>query len=297
MKAVTHYFAHGKLLLTSEYTVLHGAWALAVPTQKGQYLYVDSTSGPLHWQALDCHGKTWLSGYVESDPSLEWLKNCIQAALALSGQSEMPQGRIRTVLEFERHWGWGSSSTVISLIAQWIGVPALDLHFRVSQGSGYDVACAQAKGAILYRRKDASAEVRSVSMKSWPIQHLYLAYLGQKQDSQVAVKHYLGAPDSIRAVAHTTRLSEKLLDASSPAEWSEILVAHEQFLEGHLQTSSPVFALADKFPLRAHAGAKSLGAWGGDFALICDPNPDALIYLHRSANLPVFPWTEVVLGA
>ncbi len=297
MEPATHLFARGKLLLSSEYTVLHGAWALAVPTQKGQHLYVESNIGPLFWEAVDCHGQIWLSGYVDRDPSLAWLKRCIQEALALAGLSEMPTGRIRTVLEFERDWGWGSSSTVISLIAQWIGVAALDLHFRVSQGSGYDVACAQAQGAILYRRQGDSAEIRPVSMENWPTDHLYLAYLGQKQDSQVEVKHYLGTTDVLRAVAHTTRLTEKLLEASKPSEWSAILVAHEQFMEQHLQRTSPVFALTAHSPFRAHAGGKSLGAWGGDFALFCDPNLGALDYLHQRADLVAFPWAEVVLHA
>ena len=37
------FFANGKLLLTSEYLVLDGAKAFAIPTKKGQSLHVEIT--------------------------------------------------------------------------------------------------------------------------------------------------------------------------------------------------------------------------------------------------------------
>ena len=113
MAGTTHFFAHGKLLLTSEYTVLHGAWALAVPTQKGQHLTHHPGTAPLTWEARDCHGEIWLSGEVASAPELHWVRTSMEAALRLAGRSEWPTGHVETVLEFEREWGWGSSSTHI----------------------------------------------------------------------------------------------------------------------------------------------------------------------------------------
>ena len=295
MAGTTHFFAHGKLLLTSEYTVLHGAWALAVPTRKGQHLTHHQGTAPLTWEARDCHGEIWLSGEVASAPELGWVRTSMEAALRIAGRSEWPTGHVETVLEFERAWGWGSSSTLTSLIAQWMGVDPMALHFAVSQGSGYDVACAQASGAILYRRRGNTSEVRRVSMEHWPSEALYLAYLGQKRDSQAAVKAYETRDDW--AAAHTTQLTLDLLEASSPDQWASYLLAHEQFMADHLGAESPVLPRFTSLPGRAHAGGKSLGAWGGDFALFCDPNPDTLAYLHHCGYAPVFPWKEVVLHA
>ncbi len=297
MAGTRHFFAHGKLLITSEYTVLHGAWALAVPTQKGQHLRYTPGAQPLTWEARDCHGIIWLQGEVATSPELAWVQTCLQAALDLAGRLTWPTGSIRTDLEFERAWGWGSSSTLISLIAQWIGVDPMDLHFAVSHGSGYDVACAQATGAILYRRHGSSSEMRRVDMEGWPIEHLYLAYLGQKSDSQAAVGAYLNQGDALQAAAHTTRITLELLEAQSPTSWARYLLAHERFMGQHLGAESTVLRHFTGASSRAHSGGKSLGAWGGDFALICDAHSDALNYLHQCGYAPVFPWKEVVLHA
>lgn len=122
-----------------------------------------------------------------------------------------------------------------------------------------------------------------------------MAYLGQKRDSQAAVKAYETRDDW--AAAHTTQLTLDLLEASSPDQWASYLLAHEQFMADHLGAESPVLPRFTSLPGRAHAGGKSLGAWGGDFALFCDPNPYTLAYLHHCGYAPVFPWKEVVLHA
>ncbi|MBM3919213.1 MAG: hypothetical protein FJ344_06910 [Sphingomonadales bacterium] len=58
---------------------------------------------------------------------------------------------VETYLEFERDWGLGSSSSLISLLAQWWGCPAMELHALTQGGSGYDQACATAAGPIHYQ--------------------------------------------------------------------------------------------------------------------------------------------------
>ena len=56
---VQRFHANGKLLLTSEYYVLEGAKALALPTQLGQNLIVNSLISEkeknviLHWKSFD----------------------------------------------------------------------------------------------------------------------------------------------------------------------------------------------------------------------------------------------------
>ena len=56
--------AHGKLLLSSEYFVLDGATALALPTTKGQTFTFD-TSTPnnfISWESFDEQKQLWFEG-------------------------------------------------------------------------------------------------------------------------------------------------------------------------------------------------------------------------------------------
>ena len=57
-----HIFSPGKLLITSEYCVLDGALALAVPTKLGQDFYwqeIEDGNSLVYWEALH-EGKPWL---------------------------------------------------------------------------------------------------------------------------------------------------------------------------------------------------------------------------------------------
>ena len=55
------FYSHGKLLISSEYAVLDGAQALALPTKFGQTLNVESISGAIiHWKSISSTGKPGL---------------------------------------------------------------------------------------------------------------------------------------------------------------------------------------------------------------------------------------------
>ena len=58
---------------------------------------------------------------------------------------------ITTKLTFPRAWGLGTSSTLISLIAQWAKCDPFELLFEAFGGSGYDIACATANSPISYQ--------------------------------------------------------------------------------------------------------------------------------------------------
>ena len=54
------YYSSGKLLITSEYAVIDGACALALPTKLGQSMtVVDAEKSRLRWIAKDMDGKIW----------------------------------------------------------------------------------------------------------------------------------------------------------------------------------------------------------------------------------------------
>ena len=162
MLAPNTYYAHGKLLLTAEYLVLKGAKALAVPTRLGQSLRVSTlTKNELHWRAkvLDTQ---WFD--VNFDAHLEIIK-CSSLDLATKLQSilkpiihlypqtktVLTQKELTTNLEFDINWGLGSSSTLISLLAQWLEVNPYPILEATFGGSGYDLACATSSTPLIYQ--------------------------------------------------------------------------------------------------------------------------------------------------
>ena len=65
------YYSHGKLLISSEYAVLDGAKALALPTKFGQSLEVKPIESPeIRWKSFDHNGKLWFETTLQL-PSFE----------------------------------------------------------------------------------------------------------------------------------------------------------------------------------------------------------------------------------
>lgn len=167
---VVNYKAHGKLLLTSEYAITQGAQGLAVPTKYGQKLnYISSDNNEyIRWDAKGENGKTWF--WVEFDLDFKIIKtsdlkvastlikhlNIIRGKTAILDQP----GVFTTTLDFPKVWGLGTSSTLMSLLAQCAEVDALSV-FRVAHGgSGYDLACATAQTPIIYQLDGSTPVVK-----------------------------------------------------------------------------------------------------------------------------------------
>ncbi len=138
---MSEFYSHGKLLLTSEYAVLDGALALAIPTKSGQSLKVtDAKTNTLQWKSFDHTNNIWFEAeFKVSDDNLslttttdsaiaERLKNIFEAANKLS-KSKLDLGgcKVETHLEFDRQWGLGTSSTLINNIANWLHIDAYAL--------------------------------------------------------------------------------------------------------------------------------------------------------------------------
>ena len=167
---VSHFFGHGKLLLTGEYVVMEGAQALALPTMAGQSMsvrYEKSFSEPvLRWRSLDNKGHEWFSAsyefwsfnQVEGEDSKEsqFLQKLLRQIRVQNKHflRDEVDVHVETKLGFPREWGLGSSSTLIYNLAQWGYVSPFELLFKTSSGSGYDIACAQSEGPILYKNNN-----------------------------------------------------------------------------------------------------------------------------------------------
>ena len=303
------FHARGKLLLTSEYVVLDGTPAVAVPTHKGQRMDVleAKDSGLLAWTARAHDGSIWLQGSLERTPEgwrpsaaqespasgLDAVSAVLTAAEHLRG-TPLPGGSVETFLEFPNDYGWGSSSTLISLVAQWAEVDALTLHFATQNGSGYDAVCALASGPIRYTRTGpASAQWVPVSLAHWPHNTLYLVHLGEKQRSAQDVVRYRNIAPNPLLLKAVGEAAELLFRASSPQEWSEAARMHEEAM-GKVLGRTPV--AETRFANYPHA-VKSLGAWGGDFVLAQVLEASDLQWFKERGFLTVLPWSDcVVLG-
>ena len=82
--STTIFYSHGKLLLTGEYVVLDGAKALAVPTNKGQYLTVKPIKErKLSWRSFDENNHVWFEDeFLLDDLKTETSDNDISKKLA-----------------------------------------------------------------------------------------------------------------------------------------------------------------------------------------------------------------------
>ena len=156
------YHANGKLLLSGEYLVMNGAKALALPLNKGQNLRIQKNDQQyLTWTASTIHGhwfKVCFNDALEivrtdntslANKLAQILKHCLNSRPDI--KELITNKAIFTHLEFEEHWGWGSSSTLISLLAQCLGINPYLLLNDTFGGSGYDIACATSNTPLIYQ--------------------------------------------------------------------------------------------------------------------------------------------------
>jgi mevalonate kinase len=301
------YYSHGKLLLTGEYLVLEGALSLSIPVSFGQTLTVEKSSAKsiLEWRSYE-KGNIWFSASFEL-PSLkpvQFSDNDITVTLSkiLSKANQLNPNilhsengySISTNLTFNRKWGLGSSSTLISNIAYWFDIDPFTLFWSCFKGSGYDIACARANSPILYRKNDQDPYIRPVSFEPTFSNNIFFVYTGKKADSNIQIEHYFkhkkNSADKIKRISD---ISEEMLSAKNLEDFEELINEHESILSEIL--NSPTIR-----QMRFHdfsGTVKSLGAWGGDFVMITwKENPDELVNYFNSKGLnTIISFDDIIL--
>ena len=277
------YRANGKLLISGEYAVLDGALALAVPCKQGQKIEVSSektSKEQIHWISYLEDGSLWYEDVFsllnfeplkQNDPVSQTLKTLLKQARKLNPNflvNENQDIRIETYLEFNRLWGFGSSSTLISCIAQWAKVNPFELLHGGFGGSGYDIACATAAKPILYKKTSATDPyIQEVSFNPSFIDDLGCVYLNQKKSSKDAISAYNKITKSEILISEISSLSQSITEAKELDTFEAMLLAHEQLLAKHLNIPTIQEHLFNDFS-KDNGQIKSLGAWGGDFILV-----------------------------
>jgi mevalonate kinase len=304
LSLLSTYRANGKLLLTGEYLVLHGAKAIAVPLKVGQQMAVSilNNSELLHWHAF-YNNQLWFS--CELNPydfsvrntshteKSEVLSQIFRTIKTLNPDFRPLAGtRFETTLESNPEWGLGSSSTLVSLLAQWSGVDPLQLNELVFSGSGFDVACATADGPILYVRNKPTESI----VLDYPFaDQLFLIYSGRKKRTATEVSAFLKEKKvSEQLVEEASLLTDEFLRCRDQNEFNLLIRMHEALI------SKLIDRIAIKPELFADfkGEVKSLGAWGGDFFLASTSKwtfEEVRKYFENKGLMTVFKWNDLIL--
>lgn len=302
------YYGHGKLLLSGEYFVLDGAKALALPCKRGQIMTVRharSNNPTLKWKSYGVNGELWFEAEFELW-RFRLLSEETEAALTL--QNILRQARIQNIhflreevdtivetkLEFPLDWGLGSSSTLVYNIAQWAYISPFELLSKTFGGSGYDVACAQSMGPIIYSLSSQGPAWQSVNFSPLFKDKLYFVHLNQKQNSRLEVQRYknLRFEDKQRLLKKINGITEEMAKALDLAEFENLILEHETLLA---QALSLPRAQAQRFG-DYRGVVKSLGAWGGDFVLATSDKgeEETKAYFHNKGYGSVLRYDELI---
>lgn len=296
---ILEFHSNGKLLITGEYAVLDGALSLALPTQSGQRLrIVGSNREALIWEAYDCDTQLWFGSetlHTEADQKVwDTLQRILQTACSLNPHFEQQLSHccVQTFLEFPRHWGLGSSSTLINNIAQWAQVNPYELLFQSFGGSGYDIACAQSQYALLYRLEGNKPHSYPLQFQFPHKDRLYFIYLNQKQNSKEGIARYRQVQKSKRKLAESiTALTEQLILSTTIADFCAILEEHERLIGTYIGLATVKERLFADFD----GTVKSLGAWGGDFVMAISEQVDVPAYFKSKGYEVCIPYKEMIL--
>ncbi|MGS2725237.1 GYDIA family GHMP kinase [Psychroserpens sp. BH13MA-6] len=307
---MTHYYSHGKLLISGEYLVLDGALALAVPTKFGQSLKVTQTSDDSHllkWRSLDDHGSEWytstfdLSGNSiskttkKTDPITDRLLEILNATKQLNPEFLATQDRVEitTTLEFPKNWGLGTSSTLINNIASWAGVDPYRLLALTFGGSGYDIACAQSNQSLTYQLNNRKQPlVNTVDFNPSFKQQLYFIHLNQKQNSRDGIAKYRtnkGLDES--SILKINRITSQMIHCKSLETFRTLMEDHESIISKVIKTTSVKQRLFSDF----QGSIKSLGAWGGDFIMTASEQDPTNYFLGKGYKT-ILSYSDIIMN-
>ena len=272
---MTRCYSHGKILLTGEYMVLVGAEALAIPTKMGQSLeFKPNDSKTLNWESWDFKNELWFDANINimdfsvSNTSSETIALRLSKILkAVRDQKNnflsKNGGTVKTHLEFEREWGLGTSSTLISNLARWSQTNPYKLLQNSFGGSGFDIACATAKSPLIFRKQHLDPHIERCEFEPPFKTSLYFVYLNQKKNSREAIEFFKRQNIAKEQISYASSLTREITNAHKLNDFERLISEHESFISKILG----VVPVKEKLFPDFQGAIKSLGAWGGDFIL------------------------------
>lgn len=289
-------------MLTSEYFAMDGALVLAVPTQLGQeFFYEEKNDGKslVFWEAYH-QNKLWLKAVIDyrkwqvietNIPSsaefiLKTLKN-VQALSEIKFNSNFTY-YLKTNLQFLADYGLGSSSTLMTNLAEWAKIDPFHLNKISLGGSGYDIAVAKERSAVLFQSVP-EIKYKKVNFNPPFKDDLIFIHLNQKQDSREGINFYRSKNKSQKLVDEFSDITRNVLLCNELEKFSELMLIHEQKISDFLEIPT----VSDRFFADCPVFVKSLGAWGGDFVMTSkfDGFKD---YFWGKDFKTIFEWSDII---
>ena len=299
------YKSNGKILLTSEYLVLDGAQALALPSKFSQSLEVKETKNinQISWTSYDFDGKKWFDDLfaISKDKFIyEKRKNKFSDKMVsifngikkLNSKAFTNSGiKFTTKLDFSKEWGLGSSSTLINNLSLWAKINPYDLLDLTFNGSGYDIACCDKENPILYRKTGNSRTIENVNYNPSFKENLFFIYLGKKQNTSKAIQYYRYNIKDINS--HINKINSvclSILKSNSLIEFEKLIIKHEEIISNAIKIEPIQKRLFKDY---RYGVVKSLGAWGGDFILVSG-DKSKMEYFKNKGYKDIIPYKDLV---
>ena len=280
---------------------MKGALSLAIPTKHGQSLaFKRNSSGILSWKSYNSVNKIWFECELKKTDfkcikTTDSHKSDILISILKSAKKlnnlffcDILGGDIITKLDFPINWGLGSSSTLINNIANWVKVNPYKLLWSVFNGSGYDIACANSKSAILYRIKRKKVMIEKIQFKPSFHQNIFFIHLNKKQNTIDSLKTFEKKNYSKSVINILSKLTKKFVNCKSLKEFQKCIKMHESIISKSLEMN-PV---KEKFFKDYSGEIKSLGAWGGDFILAAGPS-SSIEYFQNKGFKTILSYNEM----
>lgn len=286
--------SNGKLLITSEYLVMKGAMALAIPSKLDQELKVISTNTDfLYWKSLDNNNQIWYEEkfyLVKKSLVYHGKKNKISDLIVslfdhvhrFNNPKKSIGNEFVWKLNFNRNWGLGSSSTLINNISKWAKVNPYKLLFSVFNGSGYDIACCDKSNPIIFQKKDDYLSVSNTTFSPNFVDNLFLVFLNKKQNTQKSIQNFIKTDrsfiDEINQINKIVHTIQKVKDLTT---FESLIERHEKIIANLLKMPT---VQNKKFPEYNYGVIKSLGSWGGDFVLATGDEKSMDYFIEKGFN-------------
>lgn len=269
--------SNGKLLITSEYLVMKGAMALAIPAKLDQELNVISTNSDfVNWKSFDKDNQIWYEekffldkGALIYHGEKNKMSDLIVRLFDYIHKFNKPEKSIGNEfiwkINFNINWGLGSSSTLINNLSKWAKVNPYKLLFSVFNGSGYDIACCDKSNPIIFQKKDDYLSVSDTTFNPNFLNNLFLIFLNKKQDTQKSVQNFLETDQSLsEGINQINEIVDEIESVKDITTFESLIERHEKIIANILQMPT---IQNEKFPDYNNGVIKSLGSWGGDFVL------------------------------
>ena len=301
------FYSNGKLLLTGEYLVIDGASAIAIPTKKGQSLTVKETEegSQLIWKSWTHDNQCWLDiqfslpnfsiEKTSDEDKSKWLQKLLISVRELNPSflAKTNSIEVNTHLDFPRDWGLGSSSTLINNVAQWAQVDPFVLHFKVSNGSGYDIACAKEDSPIVYSTQHQIQTINQIQLEKSFFDQVFFVHLNKKQNSFDAVASYNDIKTEIElqdCIESLNQITKQFIHSDTLQDWEAAMNEHEHLISTILEQETIKEKLFPMYPY----SIKSLGAWGGDFIMATGALNGMNYFIHKGYNT-IIQWKDMAL--